>query len=222
MSKDDKYKCSGKELRFVTSAEQMLPFLDRIRGQSNDSDDPKDSDTNDNGELNENDVVQASDNNHLTVPIVVPKISASNTSEALALPNIYEEYVNFIDLSVLNPIINAKHCQRDRLIESEISEPNCLWFLCSISIAIKREIFSFAQTKATCELMQGARKGLVQVAINVNEMKWNEVKWMSRNQPDWINLSFYFRRLCAVSHSISYHIILYYYDCVLAQLASVQ
>lgn len=128
MNKDDKYKCSSKELRFVTSAEQMLPFLDRIRGQSNDSDDPNDSDTNDSGASNENNVVAASDNNNLTVPIVAPKMSASNTSEALALPNIYEEYVNFIDLSVLNPIIDAKHCQRDRLIESEISEPNCLIF----------------------------------------------------------------------------------------------
>lgn len=129
MIKDEKYKSSSKELRFVTSAEQMLPFLDRIRGQSNDSDDPNDSDTNESGELNENNVVQASDNNNLSVPMVAPKISASNTSEALALPNIYEEYVNFIDLSVLNPIIDAKHCQRDRLIESEISEPNCLLFM---------------------------------------------------------------------------------------------
>lgn len=132
MNKDDKYKSSCKELRFVTSAEQMLPFLDRIRGQSNDSDDPNDSDTNDSNELNENNeniVVPASDNSNLTVPMVAPKISASNTSEALALPNIYEEYVNFIDLSVLNPIVDAKHCQRDRLIESEISEPNCLIFM---------------------------------------------------------------------------------------------
>lgn len=139
--------CSRKELRFVTSAEQMLPFLDRIRtvDQSNDdSDDQTASDTNDSIELNENnnnndndnnnhddnndnnvDVIKVSDNNNLTVPIAVaPKISASATSDALALPNIYEEYVNFIDLSVLNPIIDAKHCQRDTLIESEISEPN--------------------------------------------------------------------------------------------------
>lgn len=122
MSKSD--KSSRKELRFVTSAEQMLPFLDRIREQSNDSDDQTASDTTDSIELNDNNVVQTNDN--LTIPIVAPKISASTTSEALAIPNIYEEYVNFIDLSVLNPIIDAKHCQRDTLIESEISEPNCL------------------------------------------------------------------------------------------------
>lgn len=122
MSKSD--KSSRKELRFVTSAEQMLPFLDRIREQSNDSDDQTASDTTDSIELNDNNVVQTNDNS--TIPIVAPKISASTTSEALAIPNIYEEYVNFIDLSVLNPIIDAKHCQRDTLIESEISEPNCL------------------------------------------------------------------------------------------------
>lgn len=115
--------CARKELRFVTSAEQMLPFLDRIRDvePSNDSDDQTASDTNDSTELNDNDVVKSGDN--LTVPIVAPRISASATSDTLTLPNIYEEYVNFIDLSVLNPIIDAKHCQRDTLIESEISEP---------------------------------------------------------------------------------------------------
>lgn len=129
------YKMSKKELRFVTSPEQMLPFLDRIREQSNDSDDQ------DSNELNGNSVEPANDNNNLIVPTVAPKMSASNTSEALALPNIYEEYVNFIDLSVLNPLIDAKHCQRDRLIESQISEPTFCVILCSISIAIKREFF---------------------------------------------------------------------------------
>lgn len=124
--------CSRKELRFVTSAEQMLPFLDRIRTveQSNDdSDDQTPSDTNDDSiELNENNnVVKGTD--MLTVPIMAPKMSASATSEALALPNIYEEYVNFIDLSVLNPIVDAKHCQRDTLIESEISEPKIVFDL---------------------------------------------------------------------------------------------
>ena len=135
MSKSE--MCSRKELRFVTSAEQMLPFLDRIREQSNDSDDQTASDTNDNSDLNDNNMVLGSDK--LLVPVVAPKISTSATSDALALPNIYEEYVNFIDLSVLNPIIDAKHCQRDTLIESEISEPNCL-ILCSICIAIRRQI----------------------------------------------------------------------------------
>lgn len=125
--------CSRKELRFVTSAEQMLPFLNRIREveQSNDdSDDQTASDTNDSVELNENNNDNNNNNNvvimgndNLIVPIMAPKISASATSDALALPNIYEEYVNFIDLSVLNPIVDAKHCQRDTLIESEISEP---------------------------------------------------------------------------------------------------
>lgn len=124
--------CSRKELRFVTSAEQMLPFLDRIRTveQSNDdSDDQTPSDTNDDSiELNENNNM-VKGNDTVIVPIMAPKISASATSEALALPNIYEEYVNFIDLSVLNPIIDAKHCQRDTLIESEISEPKIVFDL---------------------------------------------------------------------------------------------
>lgn len=208
MIKDEKYKSSSKELRFVTSAEQMLPFLDRIRGQSNDSDDPNDSDTNESGELNENNVVQASDNNNLSVPMVAPKISASNTSEALALPNIYEEYVNFIDLSVLNPIIDAKHCQRDRLIESEISEPNCLLFMFN-KIAIKRE-FSILAEIWKPHVNAGAGKGLTRKwRSNVNEM--NVQKSTGLNQFIILFLPF-------VCHITSYKL----YDDLLAQLATVQ
>lgn len=113
MDKRNRKNESSKELRFVTSAEQMIPFLNRIRDtkEPNDSDT---SDTNDSMDLND-EVSKTSDK------LIIP-ISTVPTSATIAIPNIYEEYVNFIDLSVLNPIIDANHCQRDTLIESEISE----------------------------------------------------------------------------------------------------
>lgn len=116
-----------KELRFVTSAEQMIPFLNRIRA-TNDSDDQSAdniSDTNESADVVDPSMDETSKiNKKLTT--AQPAISAAITSAAIALPNnVYEEYVNFIDLSVLNPIIDATNCQPDTLIESEISE---LWF----------------------------------------------------------------------------------------------
>lgn len=110
-----------KELRFVTSAEQMIPFLNRIRESKPTNDSSDESDSNDGTDFND-EVSKTSDK--LTIPTIVPPtISAVATMASIAVPNIYEEYVNFIDLSVLNPIIDANHCQRDTLIESEISEP---------------------------------------------------------------------------------------------------
>lgn len=89
----------NKELRFVTSVEQIVPYLNEIFDYQLDDDD---------GELDD---VQP-DLEELEITIT--------TSDAV--PNIYEEYVNFIDLSVLNPIMDPADCQRDTLIESEICE----------------------------------------------------------------------------------------------------
>lgn len=118
-----------KELRFVTSAEQMIPFLNRIsatNNENNDSDDQNGSDTNESVDpSNENTKI----NKKRTTTLVQPGVTAVATSECLILPNIYEEYVNFIDLSVLNPIIDATNCQPDVLTESEISELRIIFFL---------------------------------------------------------------------------------------------
>lgn len=115
MNRTERRLHERKELRFVTSAEQMIPFLNRLRdtNPTNDSD----SDSNDSTDYNDD---TSKTNVQLNLPIVPPTISAVTTSATI--PNIYEEYVNFIDLSVLNPIIDANHCQRDKLIESELSE----------------------------------------------------------------------------------------------------
>lgn len=117
---DKSFSPSSKELRFVTSAEQMIPFLDRIRN-SNQYD--NDQDASDTVEIDPSDEVSDT-TNQLTNVVVAPPpaITTVATSASIALPNIYEEYVNFIDLSVLNPIIDATTCQRDSLIENEISE----------------------------------------------------------------------------------------------------
>lgn len=117
--KSQAYIQSSKELRFVTSVEQMIPFLNRISDTKRFNDD---RDVLDACEPNEIDEI-SDQTNHLTTDIVVPiGTTTIDTSAPNALPNIYEEYVNFIDLSVLNPIVDADTCQRDRLIESEISE----------------------------------------------------------------------------------------------------
>lgn len=111
---------SRKELRFVTSPEQMIPLLNRIRDTKLNNDDSDDQNVpNENSEFF-NDISKRA--NQLTTILVQPVLSTVATSAAIAIPNIYEEYVNFIDLSVLNPIIDAASCQRDRLVESEISE----------------------------------------------------------------------------------------------------
>lgn len=92
---------SRDELRFVTSVEQIVPFLNDLNTCSD-----------------ENEIQQYSMEmnveNQLNLPVVLPP--------STSMRNIYEEYVNFIDLSVLNPIVDAATCQRDQLIESEISE----------------------------------------------------------------------------------------------------
>lgn len=107
---------SRKEMRFVLNVEQVIPLLDRIRDTiSIDSDEQNGSDCGDSFD----DVTKI---NELALAPERPAITSVATSTSIALPNIYEEYVNFIDLSVLNPIVDARHCQRDRLIESEISE----------------------------------------------------------------------------------------------------
>lgn len=117
--KSQAYIQSSKELRFVISVEQMIPFLNRISDTKRFNDD---RDVLDASEPNEIDEI-SDQTNHLTTDIVVPiGTTTIDTSAPNALPNIYEEYVNFIDLSVLNPIVDADTCQRDRLIESEISE----------------------------------------------------------------------------------------------------
>lgn len=123
--KSQAYIQSSKELRFVTSVEQMIPFLNRISDTKRFNDDRDVLDACEPNEINEfNEIDEISNQtNHLTTDIVVPiGTTTIDTSAPNALPNIYEEYVNFIDLSVLNPIIDADTCQRDRLIESEISE----------------------------------------------------------------------------------------------------
>lgn len=117
---DDSSKLhSRKELRFVTCPEQMIPLLNQIRDTklTNDCDDQNDA----------NEAIDLADElskcgNELTNFLVPPVTTTITNSATNTLPNIYEEYVNFIDLSVLNPIIDAANCQRDRLIESEISE----------------------------------------------------------------------------------------------------
>lgn len=118
---------SAKELRFVTSPEQIVPFLDRIRDTklTNDSDDQ--NDINENIDLTDE---LSKNGNELSNFLVPPEPTTFATSATNALPNIYEEYVNFIDLSVLNPIIDAAKCQRDRLIESEISEQRFCFCFC--------------------------------------------------------------------------------------------
>lgn len=127
---DKSYSQSSKELRFVTSAEQMIPFLDRIRESKRFTDDSDDLNA---CEINEieptdevsninNDEISEMNNDFATDIVHPPVLPTDATSASVALPNIYEEYVNFIDLSVLNPIIDATNCQRDSLIESEIRE----------------------------------------------------------------------------------------------------
>lgn len=132
MINDEEY-LKRKGLRFVLSVEQMKPFLDRIQDSISSGDDnsfsmiqQNESDGSDsNDELNYYQRENGDDIAMITIP---PAISALATASAIGLPKIYEEYVNFIDLSVLNPIIDAADCQKDSLIESEISEPAFILF----------------------------------------------------------------------------------------------
>lgn len=128
-----KDKNKNLELRFVTSVEQITPFLNDLRTSAPDEDneDAYDDDDGDNEDsennLNKSNgidsvlIFNACDKNIRAVALP-PAILGLATAAAAILPNIYDEYVNFIDLSVLNPLIDAAHCQKDQLIESEISE----------------------------------------------------------------------------------------------------
>lgn len=140
MVNDEEY-LKRKGLRFVLSVEQMKPYLDRIIQDSISSGDDNifsmiqqndsvSSDSND--ELNQ--YYQMENGDDIAMITIPPAITALATAASIALPNIYEEYVNFIDLSVLNPIVDAADCQKDSLIESEISEIEPL-ILLSTSIA---------------------------------------------------------------------------------------
>lgn len=109
------------ELRFVTSVEQITPFLEDLSTGSTDFE-------NSDNEFDKNDIevqqIVDQENWNCDIPIIVvpPAITGLATAAAAILPNIYDEYVNFIDLSILNPIVSAQDCQKDELIESEISE----------------------------------------------------------------------------------------------------
>lgn len=100
---------STKELRFVTSVEQLLPYLDNII-------DEIESDY-ENGSIG-NGIIEQCDEIDTEINGKSPPLK--NQSDEI--PNIYEEYVNFIDLSVLNPLIDAADCQIDTLIEEDIRE----------------------------------------------------------------------------------------------------
>lgn len=103
--KMSKYEKSREELRIVKSVEQIVPFL-------------KDLDDERNQSADEDDCEVAIESN--------AEKTDGNSSETLATDSdatICGAFVNFIDLSILDPIVEAKNCQPDVLIESEISEP---------------------------------------------------------------------------------------------------
>lgn len=112
MNGTESHSQSAKELRFVTSVEQMVPYLTKICDQYVYEDDNNGFDHQINAETD-----NFNDKSQVTLEIL-----ATEMAEPDALPNIYEEYVNFIDLSVLNPVVDAADCQRDMLIESELCE----------------------------------------------------------------------------------------------------
>lgn len=115
---------SPEELRFVKSAEQMAPFLEHLQNNLISDFDNEDIEIQQYSVMNEIHIINEQDDgdsffSNIALP---PATTALATVAVIDLPDIYEEYVNFIDLSVLNPIIEARNCQKDELIESEISE----------------------------------------------------------------------------------------------------
>lgn len=140
MVNDEEY-LKRKGLRFVLSVEQMKPYLDRIKDSFSSEDEnsfpmiqQNDSDSSDSiDELNQ--YYQRENGDDIATTTIPSATTALATAASIALPNIYEEYVNFIDLSVLNPIVDAADCQKDSLIESELSEPAfILYFFGLISV----------------------------------------------------------------------------------------
>lgn len=114
------------ELRFVTSVEQITPFLENLTTSTTDNESSENEcEPFDGNDLEVQQIAmmnQLNENDRITVIAVPPAITGLATAAAAILPNIYNEYVNFIDLSILNPIVPARDCQKDQLIESEISE----------------------------------------------------------------------------------------------------
>lgn len=98
---------STKEQRFATSFEQMKVLLDKIR----DDDDSDYSNYTPENEMHEmpEDCEESEQTKRESDPVKGDS-------------NFIEEYVNFIDLSALNPVIDPADCQNDDLIESEIRE----------------------------------------------------------------------------------------------------
>lgn len=79
--------------RFVTSIEQMVPYLEEIG-------------------------IYCDDDNELEDNNEVPPANGNSVSDC---SYIYEEYVNFVDMSELNPIIEPWDClQKDVLNEDEM------------------------------------------------------------------------------------------------------
>lgn len=122
------------ELRFVTSVEQITPFLENLTTSNTDNENSdNECEQFDKDDFEVQQIAKLNQTNekdlNCKIPIIVlpSAITGLATAAAVILPSIYDEYVNFIDLSVLNPIVSANDCQNDQLIESEISEQ--LFFL---------------------------------------------------------------------------------------------
>lgn len=96
------------EQRFITSSEQMKVLLDNIRGDDED-DESDDSDC------------MSQDTVHEMPEHCEESEQTKRESDPIKSDwNFVDEYVNFIDLSALNPMIDPADCQKDQLIESEI------------------------------------------------------------------------------------------------------
>lgn len=101
---------SSVETRFVTCFEQMKDLLDKIR-------DDDDSDYSNHTPEQTDEIMDE----------MIEDCEESEQTNRESDPeksqwNFIEEYVNFIDLSALNPLVDPADCQKDELIESEICE----------------------------------------------------------------------------------------------------
>lgn len=168
---------SRKDLRFVTSAEQMIPFLNRIQNPKPSQSTDEDDDEADDECANRNDPCNVIDGiskpkDKLTVEIAPPpprisSVATTATIATAAVPNIYEEYVNFIDLSVLNPIVDANNCQRDTLTESEISEPLSIVTVC---VSFPFDLFFAVQIKRMCLFVFCTQGKICKSEVNENRL----------------------------------------------------